>query len=147
MWNTGGTPLPITDRMKKNGTHIFTVAVGEANNANVKALASLPLSKYFYNVTNEGYLPLILHQMVLALCDRATEHNEAYQSGTRNNVDKVDTADTVDAVDTAKKKTVATIVDMDVDMAANIYQVRMFTSNLTNLQRCVWVGVDVCFVL
>jgi hypothetical protein len=70
MWNTGGSPLNITDRMKKNGIHIFTVAVGDANNDNVKALASKPLSKYFYNVTNEDQLPLILHKMIWNMCVR-----------------------------------------------------------------------------
>ena len=69
-WNTGGDPTPVAARMKKNGTHIFTVAVGDAATKNVQALASLPLSKYYYNVSNEAFLPLILHKMVLSLCYR-----------------------------------------------------------------------------
>jgi hypothetical protein len=76
MWNTGGSPLNITARMKKEGIHIFTVAVGDANNANVKSLASLPLSKYFYNVTTENELPLILHKMIYHMCDRDNMDNE-----------------------------------------------------------------------
>ncbi len=62
--------------MKKNGTHIFTVAVGDAATKNVQALASLPLSKYYYNVSNEAFLPLILHKMVLSMCHR--EEREAF---------------------------------------------------------------------
>jgi hypothetical protein len=34
-WNTGGSPLEVTDRMKANGVHIFTVAVGDASIQNV----------------------------------------------------------------------------------------------------------------
>jgi hypothetical protein len=40
----------------------------------VAALASLPLSKYNYNVTNEQFLPKILHRMILGLCNRE-EHD------------------------------------------------------------------------
>lgn len=70
MWNTGGSPLPIADQMKRNGTHIFTVAVGDADVANVKNLSSLPLSQYYYNVSTESKLPTILHQMIWAICKR-----------------------------------------------------------------------------
>ena len=38
MWNTGGSPLNVTDALKANGTHIFTIAVGDADNVNVKVL-------------------------------------------------------------------------------------------------------------
>ena len=61
--------------MKKDGVHIFTVAVGEANIENVGALASKPLSKYFYNVTNEDMLPLILHKMIWNMCVRDTDRD------------------------------------------------------------------------
>jgi len=78
MWNTGGSPLDITTRMKKEGIRIFTVAVGNANNANVEALSSTPLSKYFYNVTNEDMLPLILHKMIWNMCVRDPAHDGAF---------------------------------------------------------------------
>jgi hypothetical protein len=80
MWNTGGSPLDITDRLKKNGTHIFTVGVGAADLANVQALASKPLSKYYYNVTNEDMLPLILHKMIWNMCVREVEHDGSHIS-------------------------------------------------------------------
>jgi Cys-rich repeat protein len=69
-WNTGGDPIAVATRMKKNGTHIFTVAVGDAATANVQSLSSLPLDKYYYNVSNEAFLPLILHKMILSMCRR-----------------------------------------------------------------------------
>ena len=56
-WNTGGDPIAVATRMKKNGTHIFTVAVGDAATANVQSLSSLPLDKYYYIVSNEAFLP------------------------------------------------------------------------------------------
>merc|ERR1712086_949095 len=61
--------------MKKEGIHIFTVAVGNANVGNVGALASKPLSKYFYNVTYEDMLPLILHKMIWNMCVRDPAHD------------------------------------------------------------------------
>ena len=67
-WNEGPSPLNETDAMKKEGVHIFTVAVGEASTPNVQALASTPLSKYYFNVTTELELPSILHKMVGAMC-------------------------------------------------------------------------------
>ena len=73
-WNEGGDPGPISKRLKANQTKIFTVAVGEAATKKVAALASLPLSKYYYNVTNEQFLPKILHRMILGLCNRE-EHD------------------------------------------------------------------------
>ena len=78
-WNTGGSPVSITDRMKKEGIHIFTVAVGNANVDNVGALASKPLSKYFYNVTNEDMLPLILHKMIWNMCVRDPAHDGDFE--------------------------------------------------------------------
>lgn len=69
-WNMGPSPLNETDVMKKEGVHIFTVAVGAASTPNVQALASKPLSKYYFNVTTELELPSILHKMVGAMCTR-----------------------------------------------------------------------------
>ena len=69
-WNQGPSPLNETAAMKKEGVHIFTVAVGEASTPNVQALASTPLSKYYFNVTTELQLPSILHKMVGAMCTR-----------------------------------------------------------------------------
>jgi len=70
MWNTGGSPLPIAEEMKRNGTHIFTVAVGNADVSNVKNLSSTPLDKYYYNVSTESELPTILHSMIWSICRR-----------------------------------------------------------------------------
>ena len=69
-WNTGGDPTPISKRMQLNGTKVFTIAVGEAATTKVQALASLPLSKYYYNVKNKQFLPNILHKMILNMCHR-----------------------------------------------------------------------------
>ena len=74
-WNDGGDPGPISKRLKANHTKIFTIAVGEAATDKVQALASLPLSKYYYNVTNEQFLPKILHKMILSMCDRENDDN------------------------------------------------------------------------
>jgi hypothetical protein len=80
-WNNGGDPTPISKRLKENHTKIFTIAVGDAATDKVQALASLPLSKYYYNVSNEQFLPKILHKMILSMCDRE-------EDGTNNNDDK-----------------------------------------------------------
>ena len=56
--------------MQLNGTKVFTIAVGEAATTKVQALASRPLSKYYYNVKNEQFLPKILHKMILNMCHR-----------------------------------------------------------------------------
>lgn len=71
-WNTGPEPIPIADQLKLNGTHIYTVAVGEANTKNVQSLASLPLSNYYFNVTTESELPIILHNIINNMCARDT---------------------------------------------------------------------------
>ena len=70
MWNNGGDPGPISKRLKANHTKVFTIAVGDAATKEVAALASLPLSKYYYTVSNEQFLPKILHKMILGLCNR-----------------------------------------------------------------------------
>jgi len=70
LWNTGPDPIPIATELRNNGTHIYGIAVGGADIQNVQELCSPPLSFYYYNVTTESQLPIILHDLVNNMCTR-----------------------------------------------------------------------------
>eukprot|EP00759_Apiculatamorpha_spiralis_P034756 PhF_6_TR35774/c0_g1_i1/m.51985 len=70
MWNTGPDPIPIAKALQGNGTHIYGVAVGGADVHNVQALCSLPLTNYYFNISTESQLPIILHEIIDNMCWR-----------------------------------------------------------------------------
>jgi hypothetical protein len=67
-WNEGGSPIPTATAIKSKGAKIFTIAVGEARQSNVKALASLPLSSYYYPVASESNLKEIIQKLLHNIC-------------------------------------------------------------------------------
>jgi len=71
-WNTGPDPVPIAQQLMTDGAHIYTIAVGSASVSNVQKLTSLPLDHYYFNVTTEAQLPVILHNVVNNMCARTS---------------------------------------------------------------------------
>jgi len=70
LWNTGPDPVAIAKQLMTDGAHIYTIAVGGASIQNVQKLTSLPLDHYYFNVTTESQLPVILHEVVDNMCAR-----------------------------------------------------------------------------
>eukprot|EP00756_Hemistasia_phaeocysticola_P014708 Hpha_TRINITY_DN15353_c0_g7::TRINITY_DN15353_c0_g7_i1::g.87756::m.87756 len=70
LWNNGPDPVPIAQQLIKDGAHIYSIAVGSASISNVQKLTSLPLENYYFNVTDESQLPVILHHVVNNMCAR-----------------------------------------------------------------------------
>lgn len=72
MWNGWSDPVRTSQEMQANGTAVFAVAIGNAAGSNVKALASSPQSKFYYEVSSEADLPNILTSIVNHICDRSS---------------------------------------------------------------------------